>query len=85
VTIWKFPLEIKGQQVIRCPAFSKVLSVQIQYGSPVLWMLVEPSEETVERDVFIFGTGHPCDITGEHYVGTVQQKGGALVWHVFVR
>ena len=35
------------------------------------------------RTFLVKGTGHPLPDRGLRYVGTVQEAGGRLVWHVF--
>lgn len=85
-SIWKYQLKIDDRQTIRMPAGADLLCVQVQRDIPVLYALVDPGARLVERDIIVFGTGHPIDdhtaFEGE-YLGTVQQAGGSLVWHVF--
>jgi len=86
-TIYKFPLAIVDSQRVALPAAACPLSVQDQNGSLVLWALVDPALLVVERTVWIFGTGEDAPagiVEAEHYVGTVQQAHGRLVWHVFI-
>jgi hypothetical protein len=83
-TIWKYPLEILDKQRIRVPLIHEVLAVQMQAGAPQLWVLVDPDMPQVDLVVAIYGTGNPVDSgNDDKYVGSFQQAGGALVWHVF--
>ena len=84
-TIWKFSLHPDGDS-IQVPKGSKVLTVQLQNGSPCVWFLVD-------RDVYevglvrliIIGTGWdiPAYKDSWNYIGTFQLKSGSLVFHVF--
>lgn len=89
--IWKYPLEITDDQVIRVPRNSKVLSVQVQYGILCMWILVDPTEpKDLERgdlkNIRIYGTGHTIssfDIKDMNFMGTFQLLDGSFVGHVF--
>lgn len=84
-SIWKYPLAIADEiQEIDMPIGAKILTVQIQRGVACMWALVDPEAEKTKRAFKIIGTGHPIkvDVTLD-YIGTVQQLGGTLVWHVF--
>ncbi len=82
-TIWKFPFQITDHQVIEMPAFSQLLTVQMQHGEPCLWALVNPDARKVDRHIIVHGTGHQVESEAEAYVGTVQVHGGQLIFHVF--
>lgn len=83
-TIWKFPLDITGEQTVVIPKDAWFLSVGDQGGRLTLWAMVDPESEREERPIRIHGTGHPIPNTEQlGYIGTVQMNGGALVWHVF--
>lgn len=83
-TIWKFPLKVVEEQVIKMPRNAHILGVQVQRGEPCIWALVEPDHELEDRVIGIFGTGNPFPVN-ELYniIGTIQMHGGDLVWHVF--
>lgn len=87
LTIWKFPLEIVDEMAIEMPVGARLLTVQVQGGTPTLWALVSPQAPKVQRRIRIIGTGHPLRLADDlSYVGTVQTigaYGGDLVWHVF--
>lgn len=96
-TIWKFPLELKYEQTIEIPSASglspssakeNILCVQNQGPNeiPCLWAIVDPRHLMRKFKVYIVGTGHQIitpDINERTYIGTVQQRNGALVFHVF--
>ena len=84
-TIWKYQLEIEGRAVVKMPKDAEILSVQLQHHKPTLWAIVDPDAEKEERTIVIFGTGHPMpdSMAGLHFLGTVQTRGGGLVWHIF--
>lgn len=84
-TIWKFGLGIHDYQEVTMPVGAQILTVQCQDGRPYLWALVDPDATRETRHFRIFGSGFdmPDCVGREHHIGTVQQLGGALVWHVF--
>lgn len=83
-TIWKYPLDQIGQVIqLEIPRAAKLLTVQLQGGTPTLWALVEknaPYEAT--RQVILLGTGENIKRELGDYLGTVQSNIG-LVWHAF--
>lgn len=85
-TIWKFALgEPRGVSEVEMPAGAEVLCVQVQYGVPCVWAIVDQGSAARERRVFLtYGTGHAHDeaVRGK-YLGTYQLLDGSLVFHVF--
>lgn len=82
--IYKYPLQIEDNQVFEVPKGAIILCVQIQREEPVLYALVDPSAETEEREFQVTGTGHELiDDVSRVYLGTIQLRGGDLVFHVF--
>lgn len=75
-TIWKYPLAI-DRNILQMPLGARVLTVQMQAGTPCLWALVWPHLETETRIFDVYGTGHPVPAACGDYVATVQD------WHVF--
>lgn len=91
LAVWKFVLDKTDQQIIQVPVGAKVLSVAEQQSEIVLYFLVQPGARKVDRQVFIYGTGHPiytdekdCWSPRNRFVGTVNLLGGKLMFHVFV-
>ncbi|TNF09438.1 MAG: hypothetical protein EP323_00270 [Gammaproteobacteria bacterium] len=82
-SIWKFELEVIDEQLIKMPAGSLTLDVQVQNGKPCLWARVNPKIEKVKRRIITHGTGHQVPETTGDYIGSYQLQGGALVFHVF--
>lgn len=82
-TIWKYELEITDFQTLQIPGGAELLCVQVQFGKPCLWALVEPHFDKTPRTIAIRGTGHPFEIPMPVYVDTFQMNGGMLVFHAF--
>jgi hypothetical protein len=85
ITIWKYNLAPIETQEIDLPKGGKILTVQVQVGLIALWALVDPSAPTDRITIEIFGTGHEVTDGTREYLGTVQQVGCALIWHIFRR
>lgn len=85
--IYKYPLnEDKLPQIIEVPEQYKVLCLQLQNNKPYMWLMVD--KETPMRKVKISThvTGYEWIewVKTKEYVGTYQEYGGQLVWHVFI-
>jgi len=81
-SIWKWTLT--PDSVIGMPSGSQVLTVQEQHGEPQLWALVDPTTPTKKLRRFrVYGTGFSMPDNPGEYIGTFQEHGGALVFHVF--
>lgn len=82
--VWKYQLIGQEETCIELPINSKVLSCQVQHGRICLW--VEIDEEQIgnpcKRTFHIFGTDQPIP-DGFEYVGTVQEREGYLIWHIY--
>lgn len=82
--IWKYDVPIADEIIVDMPYESKVLTVQMQRGRPVIWALVHERWPEEQRRFRWVGTGHPMasddDIT---YVGSVQLSDGDFVFHLF--
>jgi hypothetical protein len=86
-TIWKFELELRDEQEILMPLEAKPLHVDVQYGKPYIWALVDPEEGLSNYAFYIFGTGHSllAGIENEiSYLGTFMMLHESMVFHVFV-
>lgn len=83
MTIWKYQLIVGDRQAIALPKGAKLLSIQIQYGIPCLWALVEPKAPKELRKILTRGTGQEFDSANLVFLGTYQLSGGSLVFHVF--
>ena len=86
LTVFKYPLQITGSQVIRMPTGATILSFQSQFDEPCIWALVDSEFPEVDREFQIIGTGHPIgEKVGKRltYIGTIQAMSGKLIWHLF--
>jgi len=83
--IWKYQLEVVDVQNILMPKGAEILTIQVQYGEPCLWALVDPKEEVEKRTIEIFGTGNPISVDMEmrKYISTFNLLDGGLVFHAF--
>ncbi len=83
--IWKFTLSVTDTQAVRMPLGARVLTVQDQAGRPCIWALVDEGAAPTAYHFRVYGTGHAVDFSDgcTNHVGTIQQRGGGLVWHVF--
>lgn len=92
-TIWKYPLEIKDEQVISVPILKtgpytcldikkQILKLDIQNNIPCLWIMVDSEE--IKRDIKIIfcGTGIKCYEKVDNYIDSFQMKD--FVFHVFI-
>lgn len=79
--IYKYPLQINDTQTVMIPKGAKLLTVQMQHGSPQLWASVDPNTGLATRRIACAGTGHhtPDGL----YLGTIQMQNGALIFHFF--
>ncbi len=83
--VFKYNVPTEDMSKIEMPKFAKILSFQMQDGRPVIWALVDDEAETEKRTFRFCGTGDPVNIRTECliHIGTIQQLGGRLVWHLF--
>ena len=82
-TIYKYPIEIMDSQIVTMPIGSHALSVQMQDNQLCIWVLLETSLVSWNRQVRIFGTGNPINLKDRwEFLGTVQDD--YYVWHVFI-
>lgn len=84
--IWKFTLEVTGEQTLSMPIGARILTAQVQntqLGTKqiCLWAIVNKRNGIEDRKFYIYGTGHNIDIKNKEYIATVQEEN--LVWHIF--
>lgn len=86
--------EAVEEEFITLPYGATILSTVCQCDMPVLYCLVDPEEtRTEKRSIIVRGTGWDIDnetvnmLTRQHFnfLGTIQQYGGELMWHVWVK
>lgn len=82
ITIWKHPLIITDEQVVRFPPGATLLHVGLDpQRTPCIWAKVTPETSSRPYRVYLVGTGNPMpDDVGEHLGSFVQ---GPFVWHAF--
>lgn len=66
------------------PVRMQILARENDQAAFELWYEASPdSDELLQVDVHVEGTGHPFKHDGEH-IGTFTQSHGDFVWHVYV-
>ena len=81
ITIHKFGFG-RMVSVVPMQAGAKLLTVQEQNDSPVVWAMVNTDAPLVRRRLTVFGTGWEMPDLPGVYVGTWQDNSG-YVWHLF--
>lgn len=84
-TIHKYKIEeITDLFEIEMPRGAKVLTVQLQQGTPCIWAQVDPKQPMDKRQFRLAGTGHPLDeSTRREYIGSFQMSNETLIFHLF--
>ena len=85
-TIYKYPLTFQDQSTITLPRGAELLHIDIQNPASyppeiMLWAMVETTNPSGERRIFMSGTGHQLPAMKIDHIGTVLHQG--YVWHVF--
>ncbi len=84
--IFKYTLKAKDVQDVVIPYPNRILSVTEQYGSIVVYALVDDCEDR-DGEIYNFqirGTGHDASgLEGYTFLDTVKIHGGDLMFHVF--
>ena len=85
ISIWKYPIQCVGTQIIELPEGAEILTAQLQreMGRLCLWVKVDTEKPKVIRSIRIYGTGHPIEQEKLKYISTYQVADGMLVFHVF--
>lgn len=78
-TVHKYELKSHDAS-IKLPLGAEILTVQLQNDRPVLWALIDPGNELVDRFISIVGTGWDVEDSMK-YICTYPD--GYMVWHVF--
>jgi hypothetical protein len=93
--IFKYEIEKEGNLMvnepfeIEMPAGARMLSVQMQPQKfiggtiPVLWAIVAEHAPKVMKKFWLLTTGCLLPKVPLNYIGTIQQRGGTLVLHLF--
>lgn len=82
-TIYKYPLEIKGEQTIKTGGDgANIIHVGLDpMGTPCIWLEVDTLWPYKDLPIYIVGTGNPIP-EGRGHVGSFVQ--GPFVWHVYI-
>lgn len=84
IAIHKYTLEIDNVAAANMPRGARILSVGNQRESLCVWALVDTDKPKTGRGFRVVGTGHPIENAERFaFLGTVQFRDGALVFHVF--
>lgn len=83
--VYKYKLKKVGETVLEMPVGAEVLCLQLQYGEPVIWALVDKDAPTMLRKFQFYATGEPLipPMTKANYIGTCQVARGELIFHLF--
>jgi len=82
--IYKYPLEIVDEQLVKLPEDSIILTVRVQRNKVYLWVEVDTTKPLLERIIYTRGTGQPVDDVHGVYLGTYEYFGGELIYHVYI-
>lgn len=86
-TVFKYPVPLKDDFTVLLPKAAQVLTVQTQkngaFTDPYIWVLLDNSQEKVERKFRLVGTGESVEEYLNKYVGTFQLREGSEVYHLF--
>lgn len=77
--VYKYPLTI-GVTEVQVPYSCKVLDVQMQGDTPMMWAQVNPDGVARSLKIHCCGTGQEAP-KNTYHIGTVQNRG--FVWHFF--
>lgn len=82
ITIWKFRLLLEETE-ITVPKGAKILTLQMQLGTPCIWLTVDTKQEKEVRKFITFGTGHSIEtLDNLQFIGSYQVS-EVLIFHVF--
>lgn len=81
--VWKYQVPQVNQFTLEMPENARVLTLQLQYGAPVLFAAVNTESPLVKRRFGIIATGTSVEFKLPKYVGTFQLFGGNTVLHLF--
>lgn len=80
--IYKYEFPLEQIVPLSMPVGSKPLSVQLQRGTPCIWLEVDTEKPLKMRLLHVFGTGYEFDANGLMFVGTIQFP--SFVFHVYI-
>ena len=81
-TIWKFTFKTSDSFTIDMPEESKIIHIEIQYGKPTLWAVVNTESPIKTKKFKLIGTGHPIELNNKlNYLKTFSES--IFIWHLF--
>jgi len=81
--IFKYPVQPIGYFELELPRGAKVLTVQLQFGNPQMWVSLNPDAKKEKRLFITVATGQRITEKNLTYIGTFQIMNGTLIWHLF--
>ena len=82
--IWKFQIEVTGEQILSVPKGTKLIACQNQQETIQMWGIVNPDEKGTERrHIRMYTTGQHYEKIEGKYLTSVQLRGGNFVAHLF--
>lgn len=86
-SVYKYPIPwppTRDEFTLALPVGAEILCFQMQGETPCIWALVDTGNVSQETRKFrLAGTGHPIEYTPKKYIGTIQLRGGLLIFHLF--
>jgi hypothetical protein len=86
LAIYKYTLEWNAT-TLQMHKGARILSCQLQHGTPRIWALVDPKQPLVDRYFAQICTGSSLteDIHNYEFLATAQYDDGNFVQHIFVK
>jgi hypothetical protein len=69
-TILKFPVQTGDSVEVAMPRWAQMVTVQMQYDFPMVWVIADASQPTVKRIFHWRMDGEPLVGNEDYYVGT---------------
>lgn len=82
-TIFKYELEVVGEQFIKMPVGAKFLHMAEQRHKIAMWWVVDTEVKQADKLFVLYGTGATVFTRDLTHLGTVLMYDGACVWHIF--
>ena len=83
--IYNYPVEVQSEFSLDIPENAEVLCVQTQHDNPYIWVLLDTSDDSIERNFSVVPTGQEILWTDKQarYIGTFQLSDGFFIGHLF--
>lgn len=81
--IWKYDIQILDRFLVTMPEGAEVIHVDVQHGTPRMWVKCDPLKPDENRAFRIIGTGHEFDDSELLFIKSFFTEGGLYVWHLF--